>query len=44
MSKVAPIWFLTDYPISDILVPIPIQYFSISLTLTHLVSTQSPLS
>ena len=33
--KVAPIWFLTDYPISDISVPIPIRYSGISLTLAH---------
>ena len=33
VDKVAPIWFLIDYPISDISVLIPIRYSSISLTL-----------
>ena len=35
ICKVAPIWFFTDYPISDISVPIPIRYSGISLTLAH---------
>ena len=29
ISKVAPIWLFTDYPISDISMPIPIRFTDI---------------